>query len=81
MTRHHLSQYTQYYIQRPKVSVGVFLIDSDAVGVQGGGMREGARGPLLQNLRQNYFIFMETFQKNREKLINNQVKLKIKPPL
>ena len=26
-------------------------------------------------LRQNYFIFMENFQKNKEKLMKNQVKL------
>ena len=32
-------------------------------------------------LRQNYFIFMENFQKNQEKLTNNQVKIVNQIPL
>ena len=32
-------------------------------------------------LRQNYFIFMQYFQKNQEQSINNQVKLKNRTPL
>ena len=31
-------------------------------------------------LRQNYFIFMENFQKNLEKIINYQVKLTNQSP-
>ena len=31
--------------------------------------------PERVQLRQNYFIFMENFQKNLKKLINNQEKL------
>ena len=37
--------------------------------------------PERVQLRQNYFIFMENFQKNLRKLINNQVKLTNQTPL
>ena len=36
-----------------------------------------ARTPTL---KQNYFIFLEKFQKNQEQIINNQVKLTNPPP-
>ena len=37
--------------------------------------------PERVQLRQNYFIFMENFQKNLRKLIKNQVKLTNRTPL
>ena len=37
--------------------------------------------PERVQLRQNYFIFMENFQKNQRKFINNQVKLTNRTPL
>ena len=42
-----------------------------ARGSGGGGKRE----------RQNYFIFIENFQKNQEKLINTEVKLTNQTPI
>ena len=37
--------------------------------------------PERVQLRQNYFIFTENFQKNLRKLVNNQVKLTNRTPL
>ena len=42
----------------------------------GGDQEEGClEPPPPPPMRQNYFIFIENFQKNQEKLTNNQVKL------
>ena len=40
----------------------------------------GSRSSLEPPLRQTHFIFIESFPKNQEKIINNQVKLTNRPP-
>ena len=45
------------------------------------GIEPSVADPERVQLRQNYFIFMENFQKNLRKLINNQVELTNRTPL
>ena len=55
-----------------------FLLPSKMIAkLESNGLSSGSPPPS----KQNYFIFMENFQKNQEKLINNQVKLANRIPL